>query len=410
MMVKSYLLVCTLVLSGTIFSQNSQKHYLEKVGVDVFKEKELIHQNVVSNYDIILIGETHGFSKNYEVGLKMIKEFKQKTNFEYLLAETDFASSQRLNEILQSKDLEKLKDFMNNFNRSPAWCKERYDFYLNLIELNETTDKPIQYFGVDIPSGGIGFCLERMQAIQQKYDFHSDVMDSFVVESEVSYRLRDFLLELHSTIEDTSFSEEDEFEHNFHLNNILNYIRALETDTELQWDRVRDSCMFENYKALVTHYKLSNEKMIGIWGTIHTYQRSSEGVSWFASLVKNNLGKKIYSYRIFYFNSKCMVHASWMPGILKIHRSKKKAFYNIRLQNDDSFGTGKKEGVKLLKKACPKNTTMLFELNQTNSPFKELQNLVICFDENWATTDFFQSAIVVRNSAATSPLGSNKYP
>lgn len=389
-------------------AQNTPKAYLNAVGVNFFDNQEVIYPDVASNYDIVLIGETHGFSKNYEIAFKLIKEFKQKTNFEYLLAETDLASSQRLNEILRSKDLEKLRAFMGEFNRSPAWCKERYDFYLNLIELNKTTDTPIQYFGVDIPSGGIGFCLEQMKTIQEKYNYQSSKMDSFVVESEVSYRLRDFLSELRMDIEGKHFSADDQFEHNFHLNNILNYVKALETDTQLEWDRVRDSCMFENYKALISHYDLSNEKMIGVWGTIHTYQRASENVSWFASLVKENLDKKIYSYRIFYFDSKCMVHSSWIPSVLKVFRPKKKAFYNIKLQNDDSFGTGKKEGVKQLKKACPKRSTVLYDLTREKSPYNELKNLVICFDEDWGTTDFFQSAIVVRNSPPTTPLGSNR--
>lgn len=398
---------CFLLLKTLVFAQLSAPEYLEEVKVN-FSQKEVMTPEVYSDFDIVLIGETHGFSKNYEIGFKLIKEYKEKVNFQYLLAETDFASAQRLNEILKRGDLKELRAFMDQFSRSPAWCKERYEFYLKLMELNKTSERPIQYFGVDIPSGGIGFTLERMQSIQRANRFQSSTMDSFVVESKVSYRLKDFLLDLRSEIEKESFSTDDKFEHDFHLNNILNYIRALETDTELEWDKVRDSCMYENYKALVNHYELNDEKMIGIWGTIHTYQRSSEGVSWFASRLSKDLGKKIYSYRIFYFDSKCMVHSSWIPGFLKVFRSKRKSFYAINLQNDDSFGTGKKEGIKELKKACPKNSVMLFDLTRGMSPYKKLQNLVICFEDNWSTTDFFQSAIVVRNSPATAPLGSNK--
>ena len=389
------------------FSQSDINEYLNDVKID-FNKSSILPESIISENDIILIGETHGFRDNYTIAYQFISEYKMKTNFEYVLAEIDWASAQELNSILINSDTLKLKAYIDDSKGSPAWCKERYDFYLKLMHLNQSTEKKIKYVGVDIPSGGIKLALLQIKNIQSEYNIDTQFLDSLIERPRLNDSVINHLKHLLTTSSNSKFDTKDLFEYKYQINNIIQYSIASKTTTMKRWDQVRDSCMFENYKLLEKHLNLYNQKMIGIWGSSHVYQKQSEGISWFASKLKKDLNKKIYSYRIFYFDSKCMLHSNWLPGILKVFKSKKKMYLETKLQNDDSFATGKKKGIKDLLKSTSKKSITFFDLTKSNSPYKINPLLVINGNVNWTTTDYFQTAIVVRNSSATEPLGENK--
>ena len=404
---KQFILIPLFFLSSFLWAQMDISSYLNLVKVD-FQQPNLIPDSVIQNYDVILIGETHGFHDNYTIAWKLIKEYKQKTDFKYMLAEMDWASAQEINTILNEQDTVALNAYINDLKGSPAWCKERYDFYFNIMKLNQTTNRKIQLIGVDVPSGGIKLALERVQTLRSKYRTNTDTLDAILSQNTLNDSVITLIQNMHLVNMETTYSSKDLFEHNYHIQNISGYWEAANTPTESAWDRVRDSCMFENYKRLEQYYNLTDEKMIGIWGYIHAYQQESERTKWFASRLKNELNKQIYSYRIFYFNSKCMLPASWLPGVLTFYRLKKKSYYNINVQNDDSWVNGKKPGVDELRKVTPRHSIFLYPLNQLNSPYIQQMSLVPGVYHDWVTTDYFQSAIVVRHSPPTIPYGENK--
>jgi hypothetical protein len=402
-------IICTgfLLFCLNAIGQVNILQYLDSVHVD-FNEPDIISDHVIQDYDILFIGETHGFHDNYTIAWKMIREFKQKTDFRYILAEMDWASAQKLNTALIQNDSNALKEYMKSSKGSPAWCKERYGLYLNIMELNQTTNQKIQYIGVDIPSGGIRLALKRVQSIQNKYQGDTSIVHSILGCKTLNDSIVQVIDNMQLASNKLEYTHDDYFEYNYQLNNILSYWKAANTSTMNQWDRIRDSCMYENYRLLEQHYGLDGEKMIGIWGVTHTYQQESENIKWFASQLNHDLHKRVYTYRTFYFDSECMLPADWLPGVLTFYRSKKKIYYNTNLQNDDSWATGKKPGAKDLKKASTKNSIALFNLNATFSPYLQLQLLVQSSQNNWATTNYFQSAFVVRNSIATQPFGKNQ--
>lgn len=401
----SLLFLCIVQLA--VYAQQSSTAYLEKVKVD-FEENELITDEVIANNDILLIGETHGFQDNYKIAFKLISEYKRKTNFKYILAEMDWASAQRLNKLLEQKDTLAFVDLMNESKGSPAWCKERLDYYKKLLQLNEQYEQKIRYIGVDIPSGGIKLALEIIRDIQIKYEEDSAHLDSVITaEPSMNKALLSHLKQLQNTKINPNYQSQDAFEYQFHINNLLNYAKALQTDTEHEWNIVRDACMFENYKLLEQQYQLEGEKMIGVWGVTHTYQRTSEGVNWFASSMTNELGKKMHTYRIFCLDSKCMFPASWLPGFMKVFKSKKKLYYDLKLLNDDGMFTGKKAGLKEMAKTVTPHSIAVYDLTQQGSPYMQEPLLVSSSSKDWVTTQYFQTAIVVKNSAAAVPLGPN---
>lgn len=403
-----YLIIVSLFLliHCNNFAQNSTEAYLENVKVD-FHQEDLISDDVIENNSILLIGETHGFQENYNIAFKMIAEYKRKTNFKYILAEMDWGSAQHLNTLLISQDTLALKALMNESKGSPAWCKERFDFFKKIMTLNQEQQQKIRYIGVDIPSGGIKLTLEIIRDIKAKYNENASFLDSAISNPRLNKALISYLKKLQNSMINIEYNSKDTFEYKFHINNLLNYEAAINTNTQHEWDVVRDSCMFENYKLLEKQYNLYDEKMIGIWGTTHVYQKASEEVNWFASSLKNQLDKQIYSYRIFYIQSECMLPASWLPGFLTVFKSKKKLYYNTKLQNDNSWATGKKDGLKEMSKTVSPKSTVFYDLTKEGSPYKEKPLLVLNSSTDWVTTQYFQTAIIVRNSLATEPLGLN---
>lgn len=80
----------------------------------------------------------------------------------------DWATSQKLNSYLVAEDTVGIKELINKTKSSPAWSKERYQFYKELIDINKTTEKKIMYLGVDIPAGGISNTILLAQQLIRK--------------------------------------------------------------------------------------------------------------------------------------------------------------------------------------------------------------------------------------------------
>ena len=402
------LLLTIYLITLSCKAQDSISTYLNTVRQDFLASEQVMPDSIVNNYDIVFIGETHGFSDNYKIASKFIKEYKRHTGFTYLLAEMDWATSQKLNSYILTEDTVEIKKLIDKTKSSPAWCKERYLLYKELIEINNNHEKKIMYLGVDIPAGGISNTISRIIEINSKYGNNDTKLRSFAKIQIPNKEVLDYLEKIYKDSDSFEYQQDDLFEYKFHLQNIFNYNLAIHTSSNIGWDKVRDSCIFENYKKLESQLNLQNEKMIGVWGHTHTLQSESDGVKWFASSLKNQMNKKVYSYRIFYFDSKCMLPEHWLPGILKITKSKKKQYYNVKLQNDDNWVTGQKKEIGKLKKATPKESIYFYDLTSYNSPFKNNPYLVVKYGLDWNTTDFFQTAIVVRNSKPTEPFGENR--
>lgn len=386
-------------------SSNNCIEYLKKVKTDFYLNKDLMTDSIINTHQLFFIGETHGFQDNYTLAFKLIEEFKRKTNFEYILSEQDLATTIKLNCYISNADTLGLSKLIMNSKTSPSWCRERYEFYKKIIELNKRYKKKIHFLGIDITVGGIKPALMRIKEIKQKYHMSDIHLDSIIATPRMKRSNAFYIKQLLDNSSSLCFNDEDTFEYKYHLNNLLNFSKAINTS---KWDLVRDSCMYENYQMLEDYYGLQNEKMIGSWGQTHAFQEKSENIKWLASRLKQNLGKNIYTYRIFYFDSKCMLPAKWIPGLLKVFRSKKKLYYNVKLQNDDNWVTGTKHGLDYLKEISPSETISFFDLEKSGSPYKKGKDLVTYILQNAVTTDYFQTAIVVRNSKPTEPFGRNR--
>jgi len=388
-------------------SQDTIVDYLNSVKQDFRVQERIISDSIINNYDIVLIGESHGFKDNYEVAYKLIREYKELTDFTYLLDETDLATAHLLNSYLLAEDTTGFREYVEKDKGFASWNKENYEFYKKIIELNINRENKIQYLGIDIPKGGIDYTAQRIVSIMEKYGEIDSVMNSLV---DVKMPTKQVISYLNQMLEDSSqknYTSTDLFEYKYHLNNILQYNFVAQAKSDIEWDSRRDSCLYENFIKLEKKFSLENEKMIGVWGYEHTLQSTSLGVNYLASRLCNNANKKIYTFRIFYFDSKSMIPASWFPWYLRIFKPKKKLYYYSNIQNDDFWAAGYKPEATTLRDASPNHSITLYNLIAESSPFKHKPYLV-SKNDLVSTSFFFQSAIVVRNSLPVEPFGENR--
>ncbi|WP_282037636.1 hypothetical protein [Saccharicrinis aurantiacus] len=399
------------LLTNTCFAQDSIVDYLLRSKLDFYQEEKIINQQAIDKADIVFIGESHGYNANHKITNRLINEYKQACDFTYIIAETDWAYTEELNKHILNEDTLAIKEMFNDVKGSFAWSKEQYLIYKNIIALNKQSKNKITYIGVDIPSGNYTYTAKCIQHILAKYQAEDPILKNIEGKYNLDSTELSHIKELLLASENKTFKSEDLFLYKYSLNNIIN--GELANAAGNNWDKVRDSCIFENYKALEKHLHLQNKKMIGTWGCSHTYQAELDSTKWFASQLKNDLNKTIYTYNIFYLNSKSMMPEYFLPGAFKVFKSKQKLYYNTKLQNSnswvqDSWLVGTKVYLNVLKKVTSKNSITCFDIDKPESPFAYQPILLKFYYDQYSTTDLMQSIIVVRNSAPSTPFGANK--
>lgn len=416
----TFVLLATLSLYATnpakaqMSFEDSTLTYLKENAKDFQKNRgHLVDDDIAANNQIFFIQENHAIKENCAVELALIEELKAKTDFTYYLAEMDLGEAAELNEYLKTGNEEILKKRFARFKGTLGWMKENYSFYLDLYRLNQKSEKKIQFLGADIvqnPFDGLDYLRELLGKSEHTKTIVDTINGGLNRNSNIFALCHRIAPAIESVLlTDTTL---DAFTIHYHLNNISNLELAW-SFPEFEWDRIRDSLIFENYQKLVSHYGIQNEKMVGVWGRDHGFQEEHSNTKWFASSLKQNLRLSIYTYSIFYLDCQQRFPRAFLPGILKPFYGWGKRYNRIGICNDDNKLTGLKPSIELLKKASMSHTITLFRLDKPLSPLTKTvdpDHRYIPFVANapagckLVTTDFFQTAILIRNSKAALPL------
>lgn len=412
-MLLTTLLLCAISPAKAQMSfSDSALTYLKENAKDFQKNRGyLVDDDIAANNQIFFIQENHAIKENCAVELALIEELKAKTNFTYYLAELDLAEAAELNEYLKTGNEAILKNHFEDNKGVFEWMQEHYAFYQNIYRLNQKYDKKIQLLGVDIAISkdfGLGYLkdlLKESPNAKTIIDSIDSANNSGTTDFNFVRRIKpsiELLLQADKTL--------DTFTIRYHLNNILNYEKASNSQN---WDATRDSLIFENYQMLVNHFDIQKEVMVGVWGRDHGLQKDHSNTKWFASSLKQNLKLSIYTYNIFYLDCQQRFPRVFLPSFLKPFYSWGKTYNRIGFCNDDNALSVIKPGIKLLKKASISHTITFFRLDKPLSPLTKtvgLDHKYIPFVADapsgckLVTTDFFQTAILIRNSEAATPL------
>lgn len=204
----------------------------------------------------------------------------------------------------------------------------------------------------------------------------------------------------------------DIYEYNKILPDSLKIIvLGVDKNFEDEGQQGRDSIMLINFKNIVASKGLQHEKFYGYFGYSHVLQNGygKKDIHPFAAKIKESN---------FLFSNKtqsivCLTLDSdmYMPPNNQYPSppDEKTPLFNL----DGPFVLV--SGIKDLKEVSNKNTITIFSLNNTDSPYRHSQKLagvkaklfgndVLPNNENQNTTDFFQYAILIRNSKALTRL------
>ena len=180
----------------------------------------------------------------------------------------------------------------------------------------------------------------------------------------------------------------------------------------------REVKIFENFNTYYNQYQLINEKFYGFWGRFHAMQDSVNSAIPFAGMLKNSqlpLKNSIVSIPVFCIESASMLPTAYLPPMAQ---QKGTVYSNSPMVNDDSF-VYQVKGIATFKNLVKQNTIGIFKLNGKNSPYFKGLNLLESSsgmdktfewkgNKTGATTDYFQYAIIARNSIWAVPYGDNK--
>lgn len=105
-----------------------------------------------SEYQVILIGESHGTQKTFEAELMLLEHLNQAYGVRHILLELGYCDGELLNDYLQNGDEAILQEMLENLKGTSAYSEETYTFYQSLYEYNRNLPEgeTLYLSGVDV--------------------------------------------------------------------------------------------------------------------------------------------------------------------------------------------------------------------------------------------------------------------
>ena len=174
----------------------------------------------------------------------------------------------------------------------------------------------------------------------------------------------------------------------------------------------RDSSMLLNFNEIVHKRGLQNQKFYGLFGYAHGLQAGigERNTHYLAAKLKRN-GTFPQFQKIQTIACLTLESEMYLPPFegMPTPPDKKTGMFNM----DGPMALTK--GIKDAKSVATTNAVTLFNLNASDSPYKNTQRLmgvqinllgqeVLAYDDKKPTTDFFQYVLLMRGSKALSPM------
>lgn len=360
-----------------------------------------------------LLGEFHGIKYSYDFQAAFLDNLKKRTDIRYYVAELDNCSAYFINKYLRDYDTAMLLKHFEWYKGTFFYSREYINCFIALGKLNREypTERQVRVIGVDIqhqPAIAFEYIKEVFGPI---YSLQKEVlpfMETIFNTPDTAWNtinLEDFIssglkeIKANYSVYRLVFANKIK-DLEFVIRNISN--RYFVYAHRQQFNQLRDSIMFDNFSYLYNENNIGTNKMFGFFGREHTFQFASSQTNWFISLVKRKMNLSgIVSTVLFYTNCNQMLPSSQARsrGI----KMKYLYFFGKWANDDGSFSYTK--GIDALTKCQTNyNSISLFSLATFNSPYLKLKDLVTGIAEGHSTTDYFQYAILLRDSPASTPL------
>ncbi|MFO7889874.1 MAG: hypothetical protein R6V04_06000 [bacterium] len=359
----------------------------------------------LNDYDIFLTGEQHATQKNYPLKLKFIKYLNKKTNLRYYLDENGYGASCLINYYLSSGDETVLQKYMNTLKGTASYSRENYQFYKNMrtYHLSLPESKRVTFIGIDVEHqmDAAVFALYLLLPIDSENEppYIQELKHLYTELNNCDFKREQYSNGWYDTIQSLACSLDTAIENHeqvyqqylgadfFHFNMIVENFPHTFLYYSTRDFSIREQTIYNNFLKVYEWLPDSIPKrFFGQWGGFHIYQVSSTnnryGSQSFATRLEKNddvsVGGKILSLNSFYHNSH---YLSTSGQTMSIDYGVMYSFF----LSETALGD-----------------VTLYNLMGKDSPFKT-NNFLISSDllaDNHPTTDYFQYAILVKNSPA----------
>ncbi|MGB0404454.1 MAG: hypothetical protein ACPGEG_10180 [Salibacteraceae bacterium] len=257
-------------------------------------------------YELILVGEIHGFKEPQSFDLSLFKHLHKKHGVRHYLAEMDIVQARLMNEYLNSKNDSLLYKALNKW--AVIQGRNNKDYYAKYSALREFNQRQsgqnkFEFIGIDKIQDWRLLTSQLNNLIEKDNSIVPIEFDSKTVINEVKNRISKMLLS------DSIYSNDIEFLANLERN--ITYVESKQN---------RDVVMFNNLEALKTNVDLKGKKLYGYLGLFHVMQYRVNGRHPFASMVRESdldFADKILSINFLFVDSYNVVPSKKLPEFLR---------------------------------------------------------------------------------------------
>lgn len=418
-MIKYYFITLFCIFSSTMKSQSIDT-YLANHSItlsDAIEPGTVLDKDFFSN-QIFLMGESHGIRQPQEIDFNFLKLLNQKVGLHTYIAEIDFAKAWYLNKYLKTGDERCLDTVFADWIRNDAqWANQDFKEKIRKIRmLNKklSSAKKIQFAGIDQIHNPV-LAADYFQDFANKNKFllkesgFNNLMTLLRTHKQDSLIVQESQTLLRKLNGNKDFLKISDAERS-------NLIYALTNCSKI--GSSREKVIFENFKNRYKELNWAQEKLYGLWGFFHVLQAKANGgksLSFTYMLLNDpelNLKGKIASIGLLYINCQMALPTRFMPPALQ----DKGKHYTVSSDMNYDGPLTKFEFIEDFKNASVPNSSTLFKINGTESPFLKqpvrityspmmpAQQRMQLDEPQKNTADYFQYIILVRNSPAVTTI------
>jgi hypothetical protein len=367
---------------------------------------------------LFLLGESHGSAVPQDLDFVLLQHLNQKTGLRNYIAEIDPSQAFFFNRYLATGQESDLQTVFHGWDGKEQWGNQNfYDKVRRIRRLNLTLPPAarIRFIGIDRLQN-LKIALQHLRAILLQEatrtgtnavldtlrNLSAGVPPTEPALAQLAHRLLP-AFRPGSAVPGLSAAGS------------VQVAQVLRNATYLAGPRIRrDSVMLLNLQADYERLGLQQEKMYGLWGIYHVLQSEVSNSHPFAALVRTSslpLRGRVVSLAIFTTDSKVMIPASVVPAAVRPPEP------SVVVGWLNSAGpVVLVPGIRDVLAASPASAPVtLFRLDAPQAPYYRslrlatveaplLGQTLTATHAGAATTDYFQYAILLRNSPAVKPL------
>lgn len=398
----------------------SVTEYLNQNKVDVTTgiSKGGILNREFFNHQVFLLGEIHGVQKPQEIDLHLLTLLNKEAGVRTYVAEVDFAKAYFLNQYLQTGNESLLDTIFADWDKQTAqWANKDFQQKIrNIRKLNQTlpAGKTISFVGIDQihnPALAARYFNEvlagrNLNTLKPRFEKLITLLRTPGTDSLIATEAKQLLNQLNSQ-NNQGFNRPV-------YNQIVFGLEVCAAKTS----KSREKTIYNNFKYLYKQLNWNKEKVYGFWGFFHVLQSKTnggKGQSFTNALLSDadlNLKGKIVSMACLYSGSKMMMPTASMP---QMWAEQGKRYSAVSQFNNDG-PLMMVNNLTPFKEASQPNTATLFKLDGAGSPFltekadikynafMPREQQILLDEEGKFMANYFQYLILIRNSAATTPI------